>query len=149
MEYSARQRRHPRQRRLSPDLDLKLTERCLVLMQKAASPLASASNLADGRRGQWLAKAESPGGLPKSPHVLRPDICRSRSHFARDDAYKTSVMTATLFALHALQSGNVQDFDGSRGDPANEALAFQSRECAFGGLRHGSQIIGEIEAVHR
>ena len=66
MEYSARQRRHPPQRRLSPDLDLKLTERCLVLMQKAASPLASASNLADGRRGQWLAGRQNPPGVSQN-----------------------------------------------------------------------------------
>src|SRR6266567_931160 len=59
------------------------------------------------------------------------------------------MMTTTLFALHASQSSDVQDFDCSRSDSANESLAFQSREGAFGGLRHRSQIIGEIETVHR
>ena len=58
-------------------------------------------------------------------------------------------MAAPLFALHALQSGNIEDFDCSRCVPSNKAFAFQSREGAFRGLGYGSKIIREIEAVHR
>ncbi|HXJ02315.1 MAG TPA: hypothetical protein VNH44_13915 [Micropepsaceae bacterium] len=48
-----------------------------------------------------------------------------------------------------MQSAYVQDFDGSRRDPAKEALAFQPRERALGGFGHGSKIIREIKTVYR
>jgi hypothetical protein len=62
---------------------------------------------------------------------------------------RVSVMTAPLFALHELQSGDVQDFDRSRCDAPNQALALQFCEGAFGGLRYRSKIIREIETIHR
>ena len=58
-------------------------------------------------------------------------------------------MTAPLFALHALQTGDIQDFDCPRRDAPNKALAFQFREGAFRGLGYRSKIIREIEAIHR
>ncbi len=106
--------------------------------------------------------------------LMRCDRCRSFSiYFAGDDRHQTgeqgshaallcagfakqgcalrdvSGMTVSLFALQELQPVYVQDFDCSRCDPPDEALAFQSRECAFRGLGYCSKIIRKIEAVHR
>jgi hypothetical protein len=93
----------------------------------------------------------------------RSDRCRSFSIYFADDDWqiqrtrlralfpyrKASAMTAPLFALHELQSGDVQDLDRSRRDAPNQALALQFCEGAFGGLRYRSKIIREIETIHR
>jgi hypothetical protein len=60
-----------------------------------------------------------------------------------------SGMTVSLFALQELQPVHVQDFDCSRCDPPDEALAFQLCERAFRRLGYRSKIIRKIEAVHR
>jgi len=74
---------------------------------------------------------------------------RSVRQTASSAVLRISVMTTPLFALHALQSGNVQDFDCSRCATTNKTLAFQFREGAFRGLGYRSKVIREIETVHR
>jgi hypothetical protein len=72
-------------------------------------------------------KQNPPGGprisAPPSPRpdrteaswvdrAVRRHLSEAGLNFTRDDARETSVMTAPLFALHTLQSGSVEDFDG-------------------------------------
>src|SRR4051812_39551507 len=80
-----------------------------------------------------------------TPSALAPSI-REHPEFVRA---MRLVMGASLLASHALQSCDVQDFDGARCDPPNKAFAFQSHEGAFRRLGHRSKVIRKIEAIHR